>query len=46
MVTQVLASGPKDEADRQRFQGRLQDIAHKRGVAVWADVIDLEEGRL
>lgn len=50
----LLASGPKDEAARQRFQGRLQDIANKRGVAVsslpsvttWADVIELDEGRL
>jgi hypothetical protein len=50
----LLASGPKDEAARQRFQGRLNDIAIKRGVAVsslpsvttWADVIELDEGRL
>ena len=50
----LLASGPKDDATRQRFQGRLQDIATKRGVAVsallpvntWADVIELDEGRL
>lgn len=50
----LLVSGPKDEAARQRFQGRLQDIANKRGVAVsslpsvmtWADVIELDEGRL
>ncbi|MBX3301322.1 MAG: DUF5069 domain-containing protein [Nitrospira sp.] len=51
---ELLASGPKDEAARQRFQGRLKDIAIKRGVAVssmpsvttWADVIELDEGRL
>jgi len=50
----LLASGPKDEAARQRFQGRLQDIANKRGVAVsslpsvttWADVIELDEERM
>ena len=50
----LLASGPKDDATRQRFQGRLQDIATKRGVAVsslpsvttWADVIELDEDRL
>jgi len=50
----LLASGPKDEAARQRFQGRLKDIAMKRGVAVsalpsvttWADVIELDEERL
>ena len=50
----LLASGPKDEAARQRFQGRLQDIATKRGVAAsslpsvatWADVIELDEERL
>lgn len=50
----LLASGPKDDAARQRFQGRLEDIATKRGVAVsslpsvttWADVIELDEERL
>jgi Domain of unknown function (DUF5069) len=50
----LLASGPKDEAARQRFQGRLQEIATKRGVSVeslppvttWADVIELDEERL
>ncbi len=50
----LLASGPKDDATRQRFQGRLQDIATKRGVVVsslpsvttWADVIELDEARL
>ena len=50
----LLTSGPKDEAARQRFQGRLQDIANKRGVAVsslpsvtaWADVIELDEERM
>ena len=30
----LLSSSPKDDAARQRFQGRLQDIATKRGVAV------------
>lgn len=50
----LLSSGPKDDATRQRFQGRLQDIATKRGVPVtslppvstWADVIEIDEGRL
>lgn len=50
----VLASGPKDDAAYQRFQGRLNDIARKRGVpatalpavSTWADVIELDEGRL
>ncbi|HKO31384.1 MAG TPA: DUF5069 domain-containing protein [Nitrospiraceae bacterium] len=50
----LLSSGPKDEAARQRFQGRLQDIATKRGVSVsslplaqtWADVIEIDEERL
>jgi len=50
----LLASRPKDDAARQRFQGRLQDIAAKRGVPVsslppvstWAEVIDLDEDRL
>ena len=49
----LLSSGPKDDAARQRFQGRLQDIAKKRGMSVsslppvstWADVIELDEGR-
>ena len=51
---ELLASGPKDEAARRRFQGRLEDIAIKRGVPVsslpsvttWTDVIELDEGRL
>jgi uncharacterized protein DUF5069 len=50
----LLSSGPKDDAGRQRFQGRLQDIATKRGVSVsalpsaqtWADVIEIDEERL
>ncbi len=50
----LLASGPKDEAARQRFQGRLQEIATKRSVPVgslppvttWVDVIELDEGRM
>jgi hypothetical protein len=50
----LLARSPSDEATRQRFQGRVQDIATKRGVPVaslppvttWADVIELDEGRL
>jgi hypothetical protein len=50
----LLSSGPKDDAARQRFQGRLQAIATKRGVVIsslppihtWADVIELDEERL
>jgi hypothetical protein len=50
----LLSSGPKDDAARRRFQGRLQDIATKRGAPVsslppastWADVIEIDEGRL
>jgi len=50
----LLSSGPKDDAARQRFQGRLQGIATKRGMPVaslpsvhtWADVIELDEERL
>ena len=50
----ILSSGPKDDAARQRFQGRLHDIATKRGVPVaslpsvstWADVIEIDEGRM
>ncbi|HEU0069523.1 MAG TPA: DUF5069 domain-containing protein [Nitrospiraceae bacterium] len=50
----LLASGPKDDAARLRFQGRLQEVATKRGVPVaslppvstWADVIEIDEGRL
>jgi Domain of unknown function (DUF5069) len=50
----LLSSGPKDDAARQRFQRRLQDIATKRGVPVgslppvstWVDVIELDEGRM
>ena len=50
----LLAAGPKDDATRQRFQDRLQEIATKRGVSVsalpsvttWADVIELDEERL
>lgn len=50
----LLARSPNDDAARQRFQDRLQDIAIKRGVPVsslppvttWADVIELDEGRM
>lgn len=50
----LLASGPKDEAARQRFQGRLEEIATKRGMPVsslppvttWVDVIELDEERM
>ena len=50
----LLRAKPEDDAAHQRFQGRLQGIATKRGVLVsslppvhtWADVIELDEGRL
>ncbi|WP_455245103.1 DUF5069 domain-containing protein [Petrachloros mirabilis] len=50
----LLKSEPKDEAARQRFRGRLEEIATKRGVSVsalpavstWADAIELDEGRM
>lgn len=50
----LLASGPKDDAARQRFQGRLDEIAKKRAVpasslpavSTWADVIELDEERM
>ena len=50
----LLSAGPKDDAARQRFHGRLHDIAAKRGVPVsslpsvstWAEVIELDEERL
>lgn len=49
----LLARGPNDDAARQRFQGRLQEIATKRGVSVealpnaatWVDIIELDEER-
>lgn len=50
----LLASGPKDDSTRTRFQGRLDEIAKKRGVSVsalpkistWAESIELDEERL
>jgi uncharacterized protein DUF5069 len=50
----LLGSKPDNDGARQRFQGRLQDIATKRGVSVsalpsaqtWADVIEIDEERL
>ena len=50
----ILNGGPKDDGTRQRFQGRLADVATKRGVPVeklppastWVDVIELDEERL
>jgi hypothetical protein len=50
----LLSSRPKDDAARQRFQNRLKEIAVKRGapvtslpsVSTWAEVIELDEGRL
>ena len=50
----LLAGGPKDDAAKQRFQGRVRDIATKRGVPLaslphvttWSDVIELDEERM
>lgn len=50
----LLARAPTDESARERFQGRLEEIARKRGVPVeslpcvttWAEVIEVDEGRL
>ena len=50
----LLSSGPKDDAAKQRFHARLQDVATKRAVPVsslpsvstWADMMELDEGRL
>ncbi|WP_447601962.1 DUF5069 domain-containing protein [Nitrospira sp. Nam80] len=50
----LLARSPNDEAARRRFQGRLDEIAKNRGVqpdnlprvTTWADVIEVDEGRL
>ncbi|MBH0197352.1 MAG: DUF5069 domain-containing protein [Nitrospira sp.] len=50
----LLKAEPKDDAAHQRFQGRLHEIAAKRHVPVsalspvstWADVIELDEGRM
>ena len=50
----ILTGGPKDDAARQRFEGRIQAIATKRGVPVttlppahtWVDIIEIDEGRM
>jgi hypothetical protein len=50
----LLKAEPKDDESRLRFQGRLKEIAIKRRVPVsalppvstWADVIELDEGRM
>ncbi len=50
----LLKAEPKDDETRRRFQSRLEDIAAKRGVpssslppvSTWADVIELDEGRM
>jgi hypothetical protein len=50
----LLARAPGDESARQRFRGRLEEIARKRGVPVeslprvttWAEVIEVDEERL
>ncbi|BCA54425.1 hypothetical protein W02_15650 [Nitrospira sp. KM1] len=50
----LLSSGPKDDGARERYQGRMRDVARKRGaqmetlppVATWVDLIELDEERL
>lgn len=50
----ILAGGPKDDGTRRRFQGRLADVAVKRGVPIeklppastWVDLIELDEERM
>lgn len=50
----VLTAGPSDDAARERFQGRLRDVAAKREVSLeslppvttWVDAIELDEERL
>jgi hypothetical protein len=50
----LLKAEPKDDDARRRFLGRLEEVATKRGVPVaslppvttWADVIELDEGRM
>jgi hypothetical protein len=50
----IVHGGPKDDAARQRFQGRLAEIAAKRKttveqlprVSTWVDIIELDENRL
>ena len=50
----IETSGPMDEAGKARFQQRLKDVAQKRGVPIstlppittWADMIEIDEGRL
>ena len=52
-ASDLLSSDPNDDTARQRFQGRVQDVATKRGVPVsslppvstWAGVIELDERR-
>ncbi|MDH5639700.1 MAG: DUF5069 domain-containing protein [Nitrospira sp.] len=50
----LLASKPKDDEAKRRYQERLEGIAATRGVSVnelppistWADAIELDEGRM
>ena len=50
----LLTGGPKDDAAKQRFEGRIQAIATNRGVPVtslppattWVDIIEIDEGRM
>jgi hypothetical protein len=50
----LLKAEPKDDDARRRFLGRLEEVATKRGIPVaslppvttWADVIELDEGRI
>ena len=50
----ILTGVPKDDAAKERFAGRIQALATKRGVPVdslpsastWVDVIEIDEGRM
>lgn len=50
----LLTGGPKDDAAKQRFEGRVQAIATKRGVPItalppaktWVDIIEIDEERI
>ena len=50
----LLSGGPKDDAAKQRFEGRVQAIATKRGVPLtslppaktWVDIIEIDEERM
>ena len=50
----LLTGGPRDDAAKERFAGRIQAIATKRGVPVgslppattWVDIIEIDEDRM